>query len=52
MAKFDELTNSLKVQEETAAKRLKAKLNRDKTQEIKDLIANEEMIKAHRDELS
>merc|ERR1712151_426038 len=52
LAKHEELTNSLKVQEETAHKRLMLKLNRDKTQDIKDLIANEEMIKAHNDEMS
>jgi len=51
-SKNEELKNQLKVQEETAAKRLQLKLNRDKSAEVKDLIANEEMIKAHNDELS
>jgi len=52
LAKHEELTNSLKVQEETAHKRLMLKLNRDKTQEVKDLIANQELIKAHNDEMN
>ena len=51
-SKNEELKNQLKVQEETAAKRLQLKLNRDKSAEVKDLIANEEMIKAHNDEIS
>lgn len=50
-SKNEELKNQLKVQEETAAKRLMLKLNRDKSAEVKDLIANEEMIKAHNDEI-
>ena len=50
--KNEELKNNLKVQEETNAKRLASKLARDKSAAIKDLIANEELIKAHNDDIS
>ena len=43
--KNDELKTQLKAQEEIANKRLQNKLNREKSAEIKELLANEEMIK-------
>ena len=44
-AKNEELKQQLRAQEEVAHKRLMAKLNRDKTQEIKDLLVQQESLK-------
>jgi len=43
-AKNEEYKTQWKAQEEIAAKRLQNKLNREKSAEIKDLIANGELI--------
>ena len=50
--KNEELKTQLKAQEEIANKRLQNKLNREKSAEIKELLANEEMIKATNDDIS
>jgi hypothetical protein len=45
--KNDELKKELATKEEIAAKRLQAKLNRDKNVEVKELIAQEETAVQH-----
>ena len=50
--KNEELKTQLKAQEEIANKRLQNKLNREKSAEIKELLANEEMIKATNDDIA
>lgn len=50
--KNDELKTKLKAQEEIANKRLQNKLNREKSAKIKDLLAEDEMIKATNDDLT
>lgn len=49
--KNDELKKELATKEEIAAKRLQAKLNRDKNVEVKELIAQEETAVQHNQEL-
>ena len=49
--KNEELKKELAAKEEIAAKRLQAKLNRDKNVEVKELIAQEETAVAHNNEL-
>lgn len=50
-SKNEELKTQLKAQEEIANKRLQQKLNREKSAEIKELLANDEMIKAENDDM-
>lgn len=50
-SKNEELKTQLKAQTEIANKRLQNKLNREKSNEIKDLLANEEMIKATNEDI-
>jgi len=50
--KNEELKTKLKAQEEIANKRLQNKLNREKSAKIKDLLAEDEMIKATNDDLT
>ena len=50
--KNEELKTQLKAQTEIANKRLQNKLNREKSAEIKDLLANEEMIKATNEDIN
>lgn len=49
--KNEELRKELAAKEEIAAKRLQAKLNRDKNVEVKELIAQEETAIQHNQEL-
>ena len=49
--KNEELKTQLRAQEEVANKRLQNKLNREKSAEIKELLANEEMIKAANEDI-
>lgn len=49
--KNEELKTQLKAQEEIANKRLQNKLNREKSAEIKELLANEEMIKTNNEDI-
>ena len=49
--KNEELKTQAKAQEEIANKRLQNQLNRNKSAEIKELLANEEMVKATNDDL-
>ena len=50
-SKNEELKTQLKAQEEIANKRLQSKLNREKSAEYKELLANEEMIKASNEDI-
>ena len=50
--KNEELKTQLKAQEEIQHKRILQKLNREKSAEIKELLANDEMLKTNNDELS
>ena len=49
--KNEELKTQLAAQEEIAKKRLQNKLNREKSVEIKELLANEEMFKTTIDDI-
>ena len=51
-SKNEELRTQLRAQEEIAKKRLQNSLNRNKSVEIKELIANEEMAKATNDDIA
>ena len=50
-SKNEELKTQLKAQEEIAHKRLMNKLNREKSAEVKELLANDEMIKANSEDI-
>lgn len=50
--KNEELRTQLKAQQDVAHKRLMAKLNRDKTQEIKELLIQQEALKEFNDNLT
>lgn len=50
--KNEELKKELSAKEEIAAKRLQAKLNRDKNADVKELIAHEETAIQHNEELA
>ena len=50
-SKNEELKTQLKAQEEIAHKRLMNKLNREKSAEVKELLANDEMIKATNEDI-
>ncbi len=49
--KNEELKTQLKAQEEIANKRLQQRLNREKSATIKELLANDEMIKAENEDM-
>jgi len=49
--KNEELKTTMKAQDEIANKRLQNKLNREKSAEVKELLANEEMIKASNEDI-
>jgi len=48
----EELKHQVKGQQELAAKRLQQRLNRDKNAETKELLANEEMLIQHNEDLT
>ena len=50
-SKNEELKTQLKAKEEIENKRLQSKLNREKSAEYKELLANEEMIKASNEDI-